>query len=499
MSLGRRRTTHQGELFLTSADLPPSPGHPFYDRLNRLLADADFDRFVEDLCAPHYAADVGRPSLPPGTYFRMLFVGYFEGLDSQRGIAWRCADSASLRAFLGLPPTQPSPDHSTLSKVRDRLPQVVHERVFAHVLAIARGENLLRGKTVAVDATTLEANAAMRAIVRKDTGEDYKTYLRRLAAEAGMVNPTDDDLRRFDKGRKKKTSNREWASATDPDSKIARMKDGRTRLAYKAEHAVDLDSGLVVAAAIHPADAGDPATLVDSVLRAQVNLVRAGSEEDVNEAVADKGYHKAEVLADCADAGFRTYIPEPKRGPRVWADKPASWRRATAANRRRMRGGRGKRLQKRRSELVERSFAHVCETGGGRRTWLRGREKVTKRYLIQVAAFNLGVVMRAVCGVGKPRMLQGAGRAVFAVVCGWWAVVALWYTRRAGRDKNNLIGGWRGQRPAKETLYQRAAILSLAALDPRRSGQSSVVTLTTFGRGTARLDRQQCPDAPSVS
>src|SRR5215207_8878210 len=298
MALGRRRTSHQGELFLTSADLPQSPGHAFYDRLNRLLAEEGFDRFVEDLCQPHYADEVGRPSLPPGTYFRMLFVGYFEGLDSQRGIAWRCADSFSLRAFLGVPFDQATPDHSSLTKIRQRLPDVVHEKVFAHVLTIADGKHLLRGKTVAVDSTTLEANAAMRAIVRKDTGEDYKAYLRRLATAAGVENPTDEDLRRFDRTRKKKGSNKEWQSPADPDSRIARMKDGTTHLAYKAEHAVDLDSGLVLAAAVHPADQGDQATLVDSLLRTQVNLVRAGSAAEVEEAVADKGYHKAETLAE---------------------------------------------------------------------------------------------------------------------------------------------------------------------------------------------------------
>jgi transposase len=430
MALGRRRSSHQGELFLTSADLPQSPGHAFYDRLNELLAEAAFDRFVEDLCQPHYAHEIGRPSLPPGTYFRMLFVGYFEGIDSQRGIAWRCADSFSLRAFLAIPPTEASPDHSSLTKIRQRLPEVVHERVFAHVLALAHEKNLLKGKTVGVDSTTLEASAAMRAIVRKDTGEDYKAYLKRLAKEAGMENPTDEELVRFDRKRKDKTtSNTEWVSATDADSRIAKMKDGRTHLAYKAEHAVDLDSGLILAAGIHPADTGDTATLVDSVLRVQVNLVRAGLEVEVEEVVADKGYHKAEVLAECAEWGCRTYIPEPERKKRTWTDKPESWRVATAANRRRVKGERSKRLQKERSELVERSFAHVCETGGGRRSWLRGRVNVSKRYLMQVAAHNLGVVMRSLFGVGKPRVLQGAGGAVFAFVLCLWNVLVGWIRR----------------------------------------------------------------------
>ena len=429
MALGRRRSSHQGELFVTSADLPQSPGHAFYDRLNRLLAEADFDRFVEDLCRPHYADEVGRPSVPPGTYFRMLFVGYFEGIDSQRGIAWRCADSLSLRAFLAIPPTEASPDHSSLTKIRKRLPEVVNEQVFARVLALAHEKDLLKGRTVGVDSTTLEASAAMRAIVRKDTGEDYKTYLARLAKEAGIENPTDEQLRRFDRKRKKKASNEDWKSATDGDSRIARMKDGRTHLAYKAEHAVDLDSGLVLSAAVHPADQGDAATLVDSLLRTQVNLVRAGLEIEVEEAVADKGYHKSEVLSECTGWGWRTYIPEPKRKKRVWTDKPESWRVATAANRRRVRGERSKRLQKRRSEFVERTFAHVCETGGARRTWLRGRVNVTKRYLIQVAAHNLGVVMRSLFGVGKPRTLQGAAGAAFAFVLWLLSVLVYWVVR----------------------------------------------------------------------
>jgi transposase len=307
---------------------------------------------------------------------------------------------------------------------------VVHERVFAHVLALAHEKNLLKGKTIGVDSTTLEANAAMRAIVRKDTGEDYKAYLKRLATEAGIANPTDEELIRFDRKRKDKTTlNTEWESATDEDSRIAKMKDGRTHLAYKAEHAVDLDSGLVLVAGIHPANTGDTATLVDSVLRTQVNLVRAGLEIDVEEVVADKGYHKAEVLGECQEWGWRTYIPEPKRDKRTWADKPESSRMATAANRRRVKGERSKRLQKKRSELVERSFAHVCETGGGRRTWLRGRVNVSKRYLISVAAHNLGVVMRSLFGVGKPRVLQGVGGAAFALVVLLGNVLGRWLRR----------------------------------------------------------------------
>jgi transposase len=438
MGMGRRQAQRQADLFVATTALPRSPGHAFYDKLNQLLAEAGFDPHVEALCQPYYADGAGRDSIPPGVYFRMLLVGYFEALDSQRAIAWRCADSLSLRAFLGVPWNEATPDHSSLTKIRQRLPVAVHEQVFLYVLKVAQDRQLLRGKTVAVDATTLEANAALRGIVRKDTGEDWKGFLRRLLAEQGVENPTDEEVRRFDKGRKKKVSNQEWQSPTDPDSRIAKMKDGTTHLAYKAEHTVDLDSEFVLSAAVHPADQSDPATLVGSLLQAQANLALAGSAQEIEEAVTDKGYHKAEALAECAHWGTRTYIPEPKGKRYKWEDKPEEWRRATEANRRRVKGARSKRLQKRRSEVVERSFAHVCETGGGRRTWLRGLVDVTKRYVVQVAAHNLGLLMRKLFGVGKPKALQGRGSlAGLAGVLDWLAALR---GGRSGRQRAAL--GW---------------------------------------------------------
>jgi transposase len=430
MSMGRKPSERQADLWIAAAELPRSPGHVFYEKLNRVLAEAGFDRHVEELCKEYYADAVGRVSIPPGVYFRMLFVGYFEEISSQRGIAWRCADSFSLRAFLGVAWNEATPDHSSVSRIRQRLPLAVHERVFAFVLRVAQ-EKLLRGKTVAIDATTLEANAAMKSIVRKETGEDWKDYLKRLAADEGLDDPTDEELRRFDKDRPKKVSNREWESSTDPDSRIAKLKDGRTHLAYKAEHAVDLESEFVLAATVHRADEADTATLVDSVLQAQSNLVQAGSVQEVEDVVADKGYHKSATLADCEQLQTRTYIPEPKRRRRRnWEAKPASWRKAVEANRRRVAGARGQRLQRLRSEYVERSFAHVCETGGGRRTWLRGLVKVTKRYLVQVAAYNLGLLMRKMFGLGKPRGLRSVCGLVSMLswLYEWFAAhVGCWY------------------------------------------------------------------------
>jgi len=414
MAVGNREPDDQGE-WVATWELPKSPGHPFYQKLNQLLRESDFDRFCEKLCAPYYAEKLGRPSIPPGVYFRMLLVGYFEGISSQRGIAWRCSDSLALREFLGMKARQHTPDHSTLTVIRKRLPVEVHDQVFTKVLSIAREKGLLKGGTVAVDSTTLEANAAMKSIVRKDSGEDWKEYVTHLAQEAGIENPTDEELRRFDKKRQgKKASNDDWQSPSDPDARIAKMKNGDTHLAYKAEHAVDLQTEMILSAPIYPADQGDPDTLAETLIAAQQNLQEAGSQRIIEEVVADKGYHKADTLLECAEAQIRTYIPERKGPQRRWADKPLGQQQAVYANRRRVKGARSKRLQRWRSERGERSFAHVCETGGGRRSWIRGLMEVTKRYLIQVAGHNLSILMRKLFGIGTPRSLQGSSSVLLS-------------------------------------------------------------------------------------
>jgi transposase len=428
MALGKRQR-HQQEMWVATTDLPKSPGHPFYRKLNELLAEAGFDDWLEKLCAPYYAEVMGRPSIPPGVYFRMLLIGYFEGIGSQRGIAWRCSDSRSLAEFLGMPTDKPTPDHSSLTRTHQRLPLEVHEQVFVFVLQIAASKKLIDGKAVAIDSTTLEANAAMKTIVRKDTGDDWKQYLRRLAQAEGMKNPSDEELRRFDKNRHdKKVSNDDWQSPSDPDSRIAKMKDGTTHLAYKAEHVVDLKSDVVLEATVHPADHGDAETLCDSVLEAQVKLQEAGSDVEIEDVVADKGYHKAATLTLCRALGLRTYIPEPERPHGCsWTDKPVEHREAVYANRRRVRGRRSKKLQRLRSEYTERSFAHVCETGGARRTWLRGLTKVKKRYLIQVAARNLGVILRQLFGIGTPRGLQGLRALVWSLYLAVRTCLGCWH------------------------------------------------------------------------
>jgi IS5 family transposase len=455
MAMGKRKQ-RQESLFITADRLPKSLGHPFYQQLNRLLAEAQFDHWIESRCRRYYEQQEkrGRPSIPPGVYFRMLLVGYFEGIDSQRGIAWRCADSLSLRAFLGVPLEEDTPDHSSMTRTRKRLPAEVFQEVFTFVLRIASEKRLLSGKTVGVDSTMLEANAAMKSIVRRDTGEDWKEYVTRLMREEGMIEPdeqpSDEEIRRFDKQRKnKRTSNDEWVSTSDPESRIAQMKDGRTHLAYKAEHVVDLESDLIVAAEIQPANVGDTETMVDSVVQSQINQNEAGCEQEIKEVVADKGYHSAANLELCHSLGVRTYIPEPKRKHQSrWTDKPEEHQRAVYGNRRRLRTKKNKQLQRHRSERCERSFAHVCDSGGMRRSWLRGKLDVAKRYLIAAAAHNLGRILRTLFGIGKPRALQG-GIALAALVY----LITNWLQSGIARPSNT-----RRTYRILHTLYQLAPV-----------------------------------------
>jgi transposase len=440
MALGRRMGT-QADLFVGAPDLPRSPGHAFYTKLNGLLEEANFDRRIEELCQAHYADEVGRPSIPPGVYFRMLFIGFFEGLGSQRAIAWKCADSLSVREFLGLAVSQRAPDHSSLTYIRQRLPSDVYLQGFQMVLDIAREKGVLKGKTLAVDSTTLEANAAMRSMVHKVSQKRWRAYLTQLAKEAGIEDPTAEDLRRMDRKRKdKKVSNTDWESPSDPDSRIARMKDGTTHFAYKAEHAVDVESDLIVAAEIHHATDPDTDTVLVTATAARENLDAVGNERTGEELLGDKGYHKAETIDLLESAlGMRTYIPEPKLAhQRVWTDKPPEHRAAVYRNRRRVRGQRGRRLSRKRSEFVERSFAHLCETGGTRRVWLRGRENVAKWYITRVAARNLSVLMRALFGIGTPRGLQAAARGLTAMLL--HLLAALFAVRRPLRHDNSTHG-----------------------------------------------------------
>ena len=415
MALGKRRPKGQ-PLFVETSSLPVPPGHPFYDRVNRILQEAEFDFWVEDLAREFYAEKMGRPGLPPGTYVRLLFIGYFEGIDSERGIAWRLSDSLALRAFLGIGLTERTPDHSTISKTRKRLSLEFHQKVFTRLLEILAERGLVKGQALGVDASTMEANAAMKSLVRRVSGEGYNEYLTRLAKESGIETPTVEDLRRFDKKRKgKKMSNDDWQNPNDPDARIARTKKGVTRMGYKPENVVDLETGAIVSARIHHGNEGDTKTGLESLDTAIANLTEVESDVDEFDApmssdvVGDKGYHSGEVLLGIEAVGFTPVVSEPDRGRRKWSkngektDEKAAEQKAVYNNRRRLKRKKGKALHRKRGELLERTFAHLLETGGMRRTWLRGRENVEKRYMVHAAAFNLSLIVRSIIGAGTPR------------------------------------------------------------------------------------------------
>jgi transposase len=416
----RKGRERQEDLWVAYTDVAVGPGHPFYVRLNELLDSEGFDAFVEKLCARFYAEKMGRPGLTPGIYFRSLMIGYFEGIEAERGIAWRLKDSLSLRSFLGIALDEDTPDHSTISRTRRLIDVETHSQVFAWVLGLLADRGLLQGKRIGIDATTLEASAAMRSIVRRDTGESYEEFLIGLAKASGIETPTREDLARLDRKRKKRTSNKEWKSPTDQDSRIAKMKDGSTHLAHKAEHAVDLDTGAVVAVTLQAADLGDTTTIAETLADAGIavaELVEREAElhpeekpqvnvDGIEELVADKGYHSGAVLEQVKELEVRTYIPEKKQaGKRHWEGKQGQ-QQAVYQNRQRVRRDYGKSLLRRRGELVERTFAHCYETGGMRRCTLHGRKNILKRLLIHVGAFNISLVLRKMLGAGKPRELK---------------------------------------------------------------------------------------------
>lgn len=452
MGMGERPQEAQRELWIPTQDIVKTEGHPFYARLNQVLAEHGFDAFAVRRCKKFYQED-GRPGVPVGVYFRMLMVGYFEGLDSERGIAWRCEDSLSLRRFLGYALTEATPEHSTLSVIRNRIDLRTHKQVFKWVVLVLAKAGLVKGKTVGVDATTLVANAAMKSIVQRETGQKYEEFLLELARNAGIEDPTREDLAKLDRKRKKKGSNKDWFNPHDPDAKITKLKDGRTHLAHKDEHAVDMATGAVLAVTVQPANRDDRQSLPKTLDEAQANLRAAARDVEVRralperqrpkewieEVVADKGYHSNAALVKTQARTLRTYIAEPDYGRRDWEGQ-AREQAAVYANRRRVRGKRGKHLMRKRGELIERPFAHALETGGMRRVFLRGHEKILKRLLIHMAGLNLGLLMRKVFGVGTPRTLQGREKglfeALFTLPLAWIITIVAKTLRRVMASQN---------------------------------------------------------------
>lgn len=438
MAMGTRKKRERQESLWYGGELPAAPGHPFYKRLNELLEKADFDQFCEKACAGFYHAKLGRPSLAPGMYFRIMMIGFFEGIDSERGIAWRLADSLTLREFLSMGLDEATPDHVTISRTRRLIGGETHKRIFHWVLQRLAQSGLLKGKTMSVDSTTLEANAAMKSIVRRDTGESYTDYLKRVAEAEGVEAKDAAALRRMDRKRRKKTSNEDWTSPVDAEAEITKLKDGRTALAYKVENAVDMESGAIVAVTTHGGAKADTATVEETVIEAGTAVAELITEQTVEgqhavhpggveEVVADKGYHSNEVIGGLGELQIRTYIAEPERGTRNWEGKEAE-QQAVYGNRRRIRGAYGKRMQRRRGEKIERNFAHQFDTGGMDRLWVRGRENVHKKLLIQAAACNLALLLRSLYGAGKPKaahdQTQSAAFAILTLISALESVFA---------------------------------------------------------------------------
>lgn len=462
MTMGSK-IDEQGGLFVTYKDVPRSAGHPFYEALESILRANHFDWFVERECERFYSGR-GRPSIAPGVYFRCLFIGYFEGIDSERGIAWRVADSLSLRAFLGLALTKDTPDHSTLSRTRRRLDLEVHDRVFEWVLSVLADARLVRGKTLGVDGSTLEANAALRTLVRRDDGQAYQDYLVELAKAEGIEEPTREDIARIDRKRPKKGCNKTWVNPYEPDAEISKMKNGSTDMAHKVEHAVDMHEGAIVGVTLHGGTTHDTKSLDATLEEAESNLsavrenLRAKAEaerdegdddgahqakavedspdlpvaEQIEEVVLDKGYHSNQTLCDMDESEIRTYIAEPKRGRRTWKNKQTE-KKLVYANRRRVKGRRGRRLMRQRGELLERPFAHMYETGGMRRTHLRRHDNIKKRLLVHAAGANLGLLMRKIFGVGTPRSLQGRLAAFLLLL----SALLTWVWARLGGSRGS--------------------------------------------------------------
>ena len=342
MALGRKKR-RQESLWIATRELPRTGGHVFYERVNRVLEEKRFDRFVEDACQKFYAPVMGRPGVVPGAYFRMQLVGYFEGLDSERGIAWRCADSLSLREFLGVGLAATVPDYSTVSRTRRLIDVETHGEVFTWMLLVLAGAGLIDGKTVGVDASTLEAKRSHAIDREAGQREAYNDFLTRLAKESGIETPTRADLAKLDRKRAKKGSNKQWKHPEDPDARITKMKDGRTHLAHKVEHAVDMKTGAVLAVTVQEADRGDTQTIEKTTTEAAGQMERLAADPGLklrdnffSELVTDKGYHSNDTMTVFREVGIRTYSSEPNRGRRNWKNKTEE-KEAVYANRRRIR------------------------------------------------------------------------------------------------------------------------------------------------------------------
>lgn len=404
----------QQTLWIATSEIVSTPANAFYARLDQILEAHDFPRQVRELCRPYYAEpeEGGRPGIDPVVYFKMLLIGYYENLSSERAIAARCADSLSIRRFLHYDLTEATPDHSSLSVIRNRFDTEVFQQVFALVLSALKQHKLVRGKKLGLDASTMQANASMRTLQRRLTGESYQSYVKKLALQAGVDTNDEAAVRRFDKKRKdKKVSNDEWHTPNDGDAKIGKTKQGTTKLMYKVEHAVDLETGALVDADVLPGDQHDTEDLAERVFEIEERMNEAlgldPDAETVEVATMDKGYYKLDELMQLQQAGIKTVVADPIENRKL-EKLSKQQRKALYAARRSAKAKYGKLLTKRRGMYVERSFEHVLDCGGARKTTLRGQQNIKKRYLIQAMGCNLSLLMRKLFGIGTVKQALAA-------------------------------------------------------------------------------------------
>jgi transposase len=404
--------------FWIAANQVVSPAQSgYYAKLEETLESFGFAAKVRALCGPAYdKSGVGRPGIDPVVYLKMIMVGFFEDLPSERAIAARCADSMSIRAFLKYELHEKTPDHSSFTVIRQRLGLEIYQRIFTLTLQALREHGLLRGKNLGIDSSVIEANASLRALVHRNTEEQYWDYVKRLAAESGIDPDDAAAVRKFDRHRPGKGSNQEWVNPYDPDAKIGRTKDGATDMIYKPEAVVDLDTGAIVQAQVHPGDQADHQEMATRVLEAQQNINQAAGEKldtlTVNSVTSDKGYYAVNELQALQQEDIRTVIADPIDNRRLDKLEPDE-KKAVQAARRSTKSTSGKELLRRRGMHIERSFAHVLDCGGMRRTTLRGWENLNKRFKLAAAIYNLSQLMRKLFGIGTPKQLAARGRLLF--------------------------------------------------------------------------------------
>lgn len=409
----RKKTQEQKEFWLVAGRLPKVTPSRFYELLNGTLDRMSFGREVWEMCAPAYADATkgGRPGIDPVVYFKMLMIGFFEGIESERQIAARCADSLSLRGFLGYALDESTPDHSSMTIIRQRLGSECFEKVFALVLAALQRHGLLKGRHLGIDSSVIEANASLRSLSERNTEEAYWDYVQRLAREAGLETTDGAALRNFDRHRAgKKLSNEQWQNPHDPDAKIGRTKDGATDMVYLPEHTVDLDTGAIVQAQVLPGDHRDSEELSQRVIEAVINVQEARGDADAlpETLTGDKGYFSLLEIGRLQELSLKTVISDPRRAQRRFDKLSSPERQSLARAQRSVSAKYGRKLLRKRGQHIERSFAHVLDAGGMRRATLRGLENLNKRHQIAAACYNLSQLLRRLYGIGTPKQWRAA-------------------------------------------------------------------------------------------